>query len=72
PLQIGLLNLMPNKIKTELQIARLLGASPLQIELSLVTVGSYKPKNTPEDHLSAFYETWEKAQHRTFDGFIIT
>lgn len=48
PLQIGLLNLMPNKIKTELQIARLLGASPLQIELSLVTVGSYKPKNTPK------------------------
>jgi homoserine O-succinyltransferase/O-acetyltransferase len=72
PLQIGLLNLMPNKIKTELQLARLLGASPLQIELSLVRLGTHKPRNTSEDHLRAFYQTWDTAKHRKFDGFIIT
>ena len=49
PLQIGLLNLMPNKIKTELQMARLLGASPLQVELSLVRIGNHRPKNTSEE-----------------------
>ncbi len=72
PLQIGLLNLMPNKIKTELQMARLLGASPLQIELSLVRIGDHQSRNTPEDHLRTFYETWESAKHKTFDGFMIT
>ncbi|WP_151180429.1 homoserine O-succinyltransferase [Hypericibacter terrae] len=72
PLQIGLLNLMPNKIKTELQMARLLGASPLQVELSFVRIGKHKTKNTSEDHLLAFYQTWEDAKDRKFDGFIIT
>ncbi|MGO4354430.1 homoserine O-succinyltransferase [Rhizobium sp. RAF36] len=72
PLQIGLLNLMPNKIKTEVQMARLVGASPLQVELSLVRVGNHKAKNTSEDHLLAFYQTWEEVKHRKFDGFIIT
>ncbi|HVJ40451.1 MAG TPA: homoserine O-succinyltransferase [Dongiaceae bacterium] len=72
PLQIGLLNLMPNKITTELQMARLLGASPLQVELSLLRIGNHKAKNTSEEHLLAFYETWESAQGRKFDGFIIT
>ena len=72
PLQIGLLNLMPNKIKTEVQMARLVGASPLQVELSLVRVGGHKAKNTSEDHLLSFYETWEEVKHRKFDGFIIT
>jgi homoserine O-succinyltransferase len=72
PLQIGLLNLMPNKIKTELQMARLVGASPLQVELSLVRVGGHKAKNTSEDHLLSFYETWDEVKDRKFDGFIIT
>ncbi|NVP53868.1 homoserine O-acetyltransferase MetA [Mycoplana rhizolycopersici] len=72
PLQIGLLNLMPNKIKTEIQMARLVGASPLQVELSLVRVGGHKAKNTSEEHLLAFYDTWEEIKHRKFDGFIIT
>lgn len=72
PLQIGLLNLMPNKIKTEVQMARLVGATPLQVELSLVRVGGHRPKNTSEDHLLAFYDTWEEVRHRKFDGFIIT
>lgn len=72
PMQIGLLNLMPNKIRTETQFARLLGATPLQVELTLVRVGNHKAKNTPEDHLISFYQTWEEVAERKFDGFIIT
>jgi homoserine O-succinyltransferase len=72
PLQIGLLNLMPNKIKTEVQMARLVGASPLQVELSLIRIGGHKAKNTSEEHLLSFYQTWDEMKHRKFDGFIIT
>jgi homoserine O-succinyltransferase/O-acetyltransferase len=72
PLQIGLLNLMPNKIKTEVQMARLVGATPLQVEFSLVRIGNHKSKNTSEDHLLSFYNTWDEIKHRKFDGFIIT
>ena len=72
PLQIGLLNLMPNKIRTETQFARLIGASPLQVELTLVRIGKHKAKNTPEEHLNAFYQTWEEVASRKFDGFIVT
>lgn len=72
PLQIGLLNLMPDKIRTEAQIARLIGSTPLQVELSLVRIGGHTPKNTPQEHLIAFYQTWEEVKERKFDGFIIT
>jgi homoserine O-succinyltransferase len=72
PLQIGLLNLMPNKIKTEVQMARLVGASPLQVEFSLIRIGTHKAKNTSEEHLLSFYHTWEEVKDRKFDGFIIT
>jgi homoserine O-succinyltransferase len=72
PLQIGLLNLMPNKVRTETQLARLIGATPLQVELTLVRIGAHKAKNTPEDHLIAFYRTWEEVKKRKFDGFIVT
>ncbi|MEE2930218.1 MAG: homoserine O-succinyltransferase [Pseudomonadota bacterium] len=72
PLQIGLLNLMPNKIRTETQIARLIGASPLQIEMTLVMVGGHTPKNTSQDHLISFYQNWDAVKHRKFDGFIVT
>ncbi|MEZ5810044.1 MAG: homoserine O-succinyltransferase [Rhizobiaceae bacterium] len=72
PLQIGLLNLMPNKIATETQIARLVGSTPLQVELTLVRVGSHRARNTSEDHLINFYQTWDEVKHRKFDGFIIT
>ena len=72
PLQIGLLNLMPNKIRTELQMARLLGASPLQVELSLIRIGNHVSKHTSEDHMQTFYQTWETARDRKFDGFMIT
>jgi homoserine O-succinyltransferase len=72
PLQIGLLNLMPDKIRTETQLARLIGASPLQVELTLIMVGSHAPKNTTQDHLISFYQDWESVADRKFDGFIIT
>lgn len=72
PLQIALLNLMPNKVRTETQFARLLGSTPLQIDLTLVRIGAHTSRNTPEDHLIAFYKTWEEIAHRKFDGFIIT
>ncbi len=72
PLKIGLLNLMPEKIKTEVQIARLIGASPLQVELSLVRVGGHQAKNTPIEHLLSFYNTWDEIKDQKFDGFIIT
>ncbi len=72
PLQIGLLNLMPNKIRTETQFARLIGATPLQVELTLVRIGNHKAKNTPEEHLITFYQTWEEVKDRRFDGFIVT
>jgi len=72
PMQIALLNLMPNKIRTETQIARLIGSSPLQVELTLVRIGGHKAKNTSEDHLIHFYQTWEEIKDRKFDGLIVT
>ena len=72
PMRIALLNLMPNKIETESQIARLVGATPLQVELTLVRIGSHVARNTPEDHLISFYHTWDEVKDRKFDGFIIT
>jgi homoserine O-succinyltransferase len=72
PLQIGLLNLMPNKMRSETQFARLIGTTPLQVELTLVRIGNHKAKNTPEEHLIAFYQTWEEVAARKFDGFIVT
>ena len=72
PLRIGLLNLMPNKIKTETQFARLIGATPLQVELTLVKMTRHTPKNTPADHMIAFYRDFEDIQTEKFDGFIVT
>jgi homoserine O-succinyltransferase/O-acetyltransferase len=72
PLQIAILNLMPTKIATETQLLRLLGNSPLQVEITLVRTGTYQSKNTPEEHLVNFYVTFEEIQDRKFDGFIIT
>lgn len=72
PVRVALLNLMPEKIKTETQLTRLIGASPLQVEMTLVTTSSYTPKNTSADHLLAFYRPWESVRHLTFDGLIIT
>ena len=63
PLRIGLLNLMPNKIATETQIARLVGSTPLQVELSLIRIGSHKSRNTSDEHLISFYRTFEEVRH---------
>jgi len=72
PLQIALLNLMPEKIKTETQLLRVLGATPLQIEMTLLRAGSHESKNTPQEHLTAFYKTWEDVRDRRFDALIVT
>jgi len=72
PLKIVLLNLMPTKILTEIQILRLLSNSPLQVEVTLLHPKSYKSKNTPEDHLVTFYKTFDDINDAKFDGMIIT
>lgn len=72
PLQIGLLNLMPNKERTETQFTRLIGATPLQVDLTLVRVTDHQSKNTSEDYLKTFYSTWEEVRGRKFDGFLVT
>jgi homoserine O-succinyltransferase/O-acetyltransferase len=72
PLRIGLLNLMPNKIVTETQLARLLGATPLQVELTLVRLTDHIARNTSQDHMAAFYRPWSEVCDERFDGFIIT
>jgi homoserine O-succinyltransferase len=72
PLEIGLLNLMPNKERTETQFTRLIGATPLQVNLTLVRVTEHQSKNTPEDYLKTFYRTWDEVRGRRFDGFIVT
>ena len=72
PLKILILNLMPKKIETETQFARLLGNSPLQVEMELIHTSSHRSKNVAEEHLLAFYKTFEEVKDRNFDGMIIT
>ncbi|MBR6781177.1 MAG: homoserine O-succinyltransferase [Clostridia bacterium] len=72
PLHILMLNLMPTKIVTETQISRLLGNSPLQVELELLQTATHKSKHTSQDHMLAFYKTFDEIKHRNFDGMIIT
>ena len=72
PLQIGLLNLMPTKIQTETQFARLIGATPLQIELTLIRMSEHHSKNTSPVHMEKFYQPVSKILSKKFDGLIIT
>ena len=72
PLKIAILNLMPTKIETETQLARLLGNTPLQVELTLLHTESYKSKNINEEHMLAFYKTFAEVENETFDGMVIT
>ena len=72
PLQIALVNLMPTKIDTETQLARVLGNTPLQIELELIAPAGHVSKNTSQEHMLAFYKTFDQVKDRTFDGLIIT
>ena len=72
PLKILMLNLMPKKIETETQIARLIGNTPLQVELELLQTATHKPKHTSADHMLAFYKTFDEIRHNKYDGMIIT
>lgn len=72
PLRIALVNLMPDKIATETQFARLLSNTPLQIELELIRMSSHVSKNTSASHLSSFYQTFDHVSDQKFDGMVIT
>jgi homoserine O-succinyltransferase len=72
PMKVIILNLMPTKISTETQLLRLLGNTPLQIEAELLRVSTHESKNTPQEHLLAFYQTFEQIRKRYYDAMIIT
>ncbi|MEL6169501.1 MAG: homoserine O-succinyltransferase [Pseudomonadota bacterium] len=72
PLRIGLLNLMPKKIQTENQFARLIGATPLQIDFHLIRMSEHQTKNTAAEHMEAFYRPFAEVRDEKFDGLVIT
>jgi len=72
PLRIAVLNLMPTKIVTETQLLRLLGNSPLQVDITFIHMESHEARNTPAEHLEAFYESLDEVLHERFDGLVIT
>ena len=72
PLEIVLLNLMPTKIVTETQLSRLLGNTPLQVNLELMHTSTHKAKNVSEEHMLSFYKSFDELKHRKFDGMVIT
>ena len=72
PLRIGLLNLMPKKVQTETQFARLIGATPLQIDLTLIRMSEHQSRNTSAAHLETFYRPFADLRSERFDGLIIT
>lgn len=72
PLRVIILNLMPTKIITETQIARVIGNTPLQVELELMCTKSHNSKNTSKEHMISFYKTFDEIRHKKYDGMIIT
>ena len=72
PLEIVVLNLMPTKVVTETQLSRLLGNTPLQVRLELMHTSSHVSKNVAQEHLLAFYKSFDELKHRKFDGMVIT
>lgn len=72
PLKIGILNLMPTKIETETQLLRRLSNTPLQIDVELIQMDDYVPKNTPPEHMTKFYKSFSQIKNQKFDGLIIT
>lgn len=72
PLQILILNLMPTKIETETQLLRLLGNSPLQVDIDLMQTATHISRNTPQEHLLEFYQTFDQIKTNIYDGMIIT
>ena len=71
PLQILVLNLMPTKIETETQLSRLLGNTPLQVELEFLHTSSHESKNTAKEHLFKFYQVFDQVKDRNFDGMVV-
>lgn len=71
-IRIGLLNLMPKKIQTENQFARLIGATPLQIDFRLIRMSEHQTRNTAAEHMEEFYRPFQEVKHEKFDGLIIT
>jgi len=72
PLRLLLLNLMPTKVDTETQLARVLGNTPIQIELELIAPAGHISRNTSQQHMLSFYKTFAEVREQTFDGLIIT
>ena len=72
PLKIGIFNLMPTKMVTEIQLLRLLGNTPLQVDITFLHSQTYKSKNVSSEYLNKFYNTFDEIKHEKFDGFIIT
>ena len=72
PLRIAIVNLMPIKVTTETDLIRLLSNTPLQIDITLVKLKSHTSKNTPIEHMQAFYRDFDVVEHEKFDGLIIT
>jgi len=72
PLRIAIVNLMPTTVDTEIQLLRLLGNTPIQIDITLLRMGSHESRNAPEGHLDRFYVTLDDIMHERFDGLIIT
>jgi len=71
-LKIGIMNIMPVKIPTETQLLRMLGRSPVHVDVTLFVPTAYAAKGTPPEHLSKFYKRWEEIKNEKFDGFIVT
>ncbi len=72
PMELGIVNLMPNKIETEVQILRLLSNTPLQINVDLIRIDNQAPKNTPAAHMDNFYHQFEQVKEKKYDGLIVT
>ncbi len=72
PLEIAIVNLMPTKIATETQLLRLLGNSPIQVNITLLRTAAHESRNTPVQHLERFYKTFDEIRHKSFDGMVIT
>jgi homoserine O-succinyltransferase/O-acetyltransferase len=72
PLKIGILNLMPTKVETEIQLLRLMGNTPLQVDVTLLHPVTHSSKNTPQAYLKSFYKNFEEVSSQKFDGFVIT
>lgn len=72
PIEIAVVNLMPTKIETETQLLRLLGNTPLQVNITLVNMASHKSKNTCENHMARFYKSFDEIKNLKFDGMVIT